>query len=139
MAFQLDTVCCGAGGVDELRASLPDPAAPAYGMLRLTVGEGAFARQKTVLIVYAPDACPGIRKAKFAAKRNDVKKALGDVHAEWAVAAPAELCVAGLLEATKFMAADATKGAFSIAKMKADYEAMIQAAAAAGGAAGGAA
>jgi hypothetical protein len=41
-----------------------------------------------------------------------------------------------MLEATKHIAADSTKGEFSIAKMKADYEAMIQASAKGG--AGGA-
>ena len=38
-----------------------------------------------------------------------------------------------MLEATKHIAADSTKGEFSIAKMKADYEAMIASSAAAAG------
>lgn len=130
--MSVETLCCGAGGVDELRKLLPDESAPCYGMLRLTVGSGAFARQKTVLIVYSPDSCPGIKKAKFAARRNEVKKLLGDVHTEWVVVSAAELCLSGMLEATKHIAADSTKGDFSISKMKADYEAMIAASSAGG-------
>lgn len=38
-----------------------------------------------------------------------------------------------MLEATKHIAADSTKGEFSIAKMKADYEAMIQTSSKGGG------
>ena len=128
----METMCCGGGGIEELRKKLPDENAPCYGMLRLTVGEGAFARQKTVMLIFAPDTCPGIKKAKFAAKRSEAKKALGDVHFEWNVAGAGELSVAGMLEATKHIAADSTKGDFSITKMKADYEAMIVASAKAG-------
>ena len=133
----METLCCGAGGVEELRKKLIDETAPCYGMLRLQVGEGTFARQKTVMLIYAPDACPGIKKAKFAAKRSEAKKALGDVHFEWNVAGAGDLSIAGMLEATKHIAADSTKGDFSITKMKADYEAMIVASAKGGGGGGG--
>lgn len=130
----METLACGSGGIEELRRSLPDENVPTYGMLRLTVGEGAFSRcvraspvavvararalaahydycslaahartilrarrrrrltcpptrvsvrarrsQKTVLITYSPDSCAGIKKAKFQAKKADVKKTIGDV------------------------------------------------------------
>jgi hypothetical protein len=135
----MHTLACGTGGVDEMRKALPDEALPYFGMLRLTVGEGTYAREKTILVSYAPDACPGVKKAKAAAKKNDVRKALGDVHSEWMVTSPGDLSVGPMLEALKFMVADSTKGGVSIAKMKSDYEAMIQASAAAalGGGLGG--
>jgi len=123
----LETLACGAGGVDEMRKSLPDENLPYFGMLRLTLGEGTYAREKTVLVTYAPDSCAGVKKAKAAAKKNDVRKALGDVHSEWLVTQAADLSVGPMLEAVKFMAADSTKGGVSIAKMKSDYEAMVKA------------
>ena len=135
----VSTLCCGDGGVEELAKMLPDPALPCFGMLRLTVGEGTFAREKTVMVSFQPEACSGIKRAKAAAKKNDVRRLLGDVHSEWVVGHAEELTVGAMLEAVKHIAADTASAAFSIAKMKADYEAMIASskAAAAGGRGGG--
>ena len=57
------------GGVEELRKALPEGSAPCYGMLRLTVGEGTFARDKLVMLTFLPDALPGMKRAKAAAKK----------------------------------------------------------------------
>ena len=133
----ISTQCCGDGGVEELAKQLPDPSLPCFGMLRLSVGAGTFAREKTVLVSFAPEACSGIKRAKAAAKKNDVKRLIGDVHAEWAVGVAADLNVGAMLEAVKHIAADTASAAFSIAKMKADYEAMIASSKAAGGGRGG--
>ncbi len=123
--------------MEELRKALPDGAAtPCFGMLRLTVGQGTFARQKTVLITYFPDSCPGIKKAKFASKKGEVRKAVGDVHTEWIVASADDFSVPKMMEAVKHIAADSTKGDFSIAKMTEDYEAMIKSSGKSAGAGG---
>ena len=60
-----------------------------------------------------------------------MRKVLGDVHLEWAVSNVADLSVEGMLEASRHIAADSSAAGFSIAKMKADYEAMIASATAA--------
>jgi hypothetical protein len=137
---ELETIACGSGGVDEMRRALPDESLPYFGMLRLTIGEGTYAREKTVLVHYSPDACPGVKKAKASARKPDVRRALGDVHSDWLVTSTADLAVGPMLEAMKHMASDSTKGGVDIKKMKADYEAMIASSAvgAAGGGKGGA-
>ncbi len=62
-----------------------------------------------------------------------MRKVLGDVHTEWGVSSFADLTVEAMLEQTRHIAADSSAAGFSIAKMKADYEAMIASSSAAAG------
>lgn len=81
------------------------------------------------------EACPPLKRGRINTKGSDVKRTLGDVNAVLQFTTPAELTLDSVLASLgKIMASDA--GDVSIAKMKADYQAMIDAHAAHGGAGG---
>lgn len=60
----LVTQACGAGGITEMAAAITDKDLPLFGILRLTVGSGTFARQKVVFISYMPETAGPLKKAK---------------------------------------------------------------------------
>ena len=78
------------------------------------------------------EACPPLKRGRINTKGAEVKRFLGDVNAVLQFSEPAEVSLdtvmAGL---SRIMPSDA--GDISIAKMKADYQAMIDSAGASGG------
>jgi hypothetical protein len=72
----------GGGGVSELAASLDD-AAVSWALLRVSVGSGALAREKYVLLNFVGHACPIVRRGKHRALRPAAEDLLGVFNVEW--------------------------------------------------------
>lgn len=74
-----------------------------------------------------------MKKGRLLTKKNDVKDACGTSHAELQIENKDECTVETFVDTLKDVIVVDNMGDFSIAKMKADYEAMIRAAGADGG------
>ena len=72
---------CGTGGIAEIAEHVATDNI-SFGIARVPVGSGTFKREKMVFFFFNLDSCPGIKRAKLAAKKGDIKKAMGDVAAE---------------------------------------------------------
>lgn len=132
----LNVVASGTRGIGEL-ADKVDATTVSYVLCRIPIGSGSFKREKLVVLHLQMEACPPLKRGRINTKGAEVKRMLGDVNAVIQCTVPSELSLDSVLAAlTRFVAADA--GDVSIAKMKADYQAMIDAAGAGGGAGGAA-
>lgn len=124
----LKVVGAGTGGVDEMKASL-NPAAIQFGLLRFAFGKGTFARTKLLFVHFSGDQVSGIKRARTNAKKSDAVALVGSTHAEYVIDHVDECAVDTIFtRMQKVFVSDDHSGTFSIASMKADYEAMILAA-----------
>lgn len=127
----LTSIGCGEGGVDELYRRVVKHEAsgtPMVAMVRFTVGQGTFKRDKILMLHCVFDSVPTIKRAKAGAKKGEIQKQLGEVNLTIEARTSDSLQIDNLLaQVGKSMASDSGSSSISIAKLKEDYEAMIRA------------
>lgn len=161
----LEVVGAGSGGLPEMVYAED---AVSFGLVKVPIGSGTFARGKFVLIHMSPgenrienrilvlaararapalraeatralrrcrrpalaESCPGLKRARTNARKGDIKKALGEVHAELSFSDPAEATFDATMEqlAKVFAGVDSGAGGdgASVSKLKEDYEEMLR-------------
>eukprot|EP00397_Hematodinium_sp_SG-2012_P000354 GEMP01000354.1.p1 GENE.GEMP01000354.1~~GEMP01000354.1.p1 ORF type:complete len:1705 (+),score=411.12 GEMP01000354.1:160-5274(+) len=77
---QLECIRCGDGGVSEMRDYVDDERV-LWSLLRFTTGEGAFERVKFIILHLNGDKTPIIRRGRHNARKDEVLRLMGDVHA----------------------------------------------------------
>jgi hypothetical protein len=110
-----------------------DPEDVSFALCRVPIGSGAFAREKFILLNFNLEGCPGLRRAKINTRKADIKRALGDFHAELTFGDKEEAGLDGIMEklVPVFAGVDsgAAGGGISVSKLKSDYEDMLRRAA----------
>jgi len=118
-------VGAGSKGIAELGSKVQADTVT-FALVRVPFGSGTFARDKCILLHVNSEACPPIRRGRINGRKADVRKALGDVHAELVLSDVAEVKLEHVLEELKkVIASDDSGASVSISKLKEDYEAMI--------------
>ena len=75
------------------------------------------------------ESCPGLKRARTNARKGDIKKSLGEVHAELSFSDPNEAGFDAIMEqlAKVFAGVDSGSGeGASVSKLKEDYEEMLR-------------
>lgn len=139
----LSTLAVGKNGVEELKQAVQSDGSdkPYFALVRVTIGQGAFTRNKVLMVHVNLDSVPGIKKAKATAKKAEVKRLFGDLNGEYSVITLEDLDLEPFLHAVSKLMVGADAGgagsSVSIKALKADYEAMLAKAKAAAAAAAG--
>ena len=123
-------VAHGAGGVDELRASLNDSEVM-FGLLRSAVGSGLFARTKFVLVHFRGSSCPATRNMRVTARREEAQRLLGSTTVDFHCERQADATVDALLEVLQLKCVADDGGVPQLAALRADLEKQVEAAQAA--------
>lgn len=107
---------------------MPSDPAVYYALLRFTFGSGTFKRDKLLLLQLPSENYSTIAKARVMGRRGEIKRILGDTHAELSIENHDDITVDYVLERIKHIAAENVgTSAVSIKQMKEEYEAMLQA------------
>lgn len=115
----------GSGGLAEAQAVAKKDDVN-FVIARVPMGSGQFAREKTVLVTVMGEELSGIKRARIVSKRGDVKRIVGEVHADLSYDSTAEFTMDQVLsDLSKVIASDSTVAGFNMAEFKAQYEAMI--------------
>lgn len=115
-----------AGGVAEMQAHVDDSTVQ-YGIVRIGLGSGSFKRDKLIFVHVQGEHASAVKKGRLNTKKGDVKTAVGATHAEMQIESKGECTTDSFFEKLSKIIKIDDMGGFSIAKLKADYEAMIAA------------
>lgn len=109
----LKPVGAGSGGLSQI-AGYIDPENVSFALAKVPVGTGSFQRSKWILLSYNLEACPALRRARINTKKAEVKRALGDVHAELTFADKESATLDAIMGqlAGVFAGTDSTSGAW---------------------------
>lgn len=126
----LEPIGAGSGGIGQV-PDYVDPESVSYALCRVPIGEGAFKREKFILLNFNLESCPALKRAKINTKKAEVKRALGEFHAELTFGDKHDATVDAVMEklVPVFAGVDSASGGTSVSKLKADYEEMLKRAA----------
>jgi hypothetical protein len=93
----MDCIASGHGGLEDLVEAL-DEERVIFGMMKFSLGDGMFAREKFVYLHFNGADCKGMKKAKDNSKKEPTVKAMGGAHTEMNFERKEDISIEGIVD-----------------------------------------
>ena len=93
----MECIASGYGGLEDLVEALSEEKV-IFGMMKFSLGDGMFARDKFVYLHFNGADCKGMKKAKDNSKKEETVKAMGGSHTEMTFERKVEVTIDDIVE-----------------------------------------